>query len=125
MKTLKLLALLLCIIIASLTLFSCNSAAPSIEINDDGCWVINGVLTDVKAEGIDGKNGADGLDGKDGADGKDGINGVNGADGKDGLNGKDGVDGKDGSTPVITIGENGNWFVDGVDTGVKAQGEQG
>lgn len=30
-----------------------------------------------------------------------------------------------GLTPVVTIGNNGNWFVDGVDTGVKAQGEKG
>lgn len=28
-------------------------------------------------------------------------------------------------TPEITIGENGNWFVDGVDQGVQAQGEKG
>ncbi len=33
-----------------------------------------------------------------------------------------GEPGKDGHTPEITIGENGNWFVDGVDTGVSAQG---
>ena len=45
MKTQKLLALLLCIIFASLTLFSCNSSPTSIEINDDGYWVINGVLS--------------------------------------------------------------------------------
>ena len=36
-----------------------------------------------------------------------------------------GQDGKDGHTPVITIGSNGNWFIDGVDTQVKAQGAQG
>ena len=28
-------------------------------------------------------------------------------------------------TPVITIGEDGHWYVDGVDTGVNAQGPQG
>ena len=33
--------------------------------------------------------------------------------------------GKDGHTPVITIGENGNWFIDGVDTTKPAQGIQG
>ena len=33
-----------------------------------------------------------------------------------------GEPGKDGHTPEITIGENGNWFVDGVDIGVSAQG---
>ncbi len=41
------------------------------------------------------------------------------------LKGKDGEKGEDGHTPVITIGDNGNWFVDNVDTKVKAQGEQG
>ena len=33
--------------------------------------------------------------------------------------------GENGHTPVIEIGENGNWFVDGVDTEVKAQPEKG
>ncbi len=46
-----------------------------------------------------------------------GNNGENGTNGKDG---KDGENGEDGHTPVITIGENGNWYVDGVDTGKKA-----
>lgn len=30
-----------------------------------------------------------------------------------------------GHTPEITIGENGNWFVDGVDTGTEARGPRG
>lgn len=42
-------------------------------------------------------------------------------DGK--YNGKDGIDGKDGITPAI--GENGNWFIDGVDTGMSSQGTEG
>lgn len=33
--------------------------------------------------------------------------------------------GKDGHTPVITIGENGNWFIDGVDTDKKSTGKDG
>lgn len=33
--------------------------------------------------------------------------------------------GEDGHTPVITIGSNGNWFVDGIDTNVKASGSVG
>lgn len=64
--------------------------------------------------------------GKDGANGKDGVNGTNGKDGKDGVNGtngKDGKDGKDGS--VVTIGDNGNWFIDGVDTGKPSKGADG
>ena len=35
-------------------------------------------------------------------------------------------DGQDGDTPVITIGSNDkHWYIDGVDTGVKAEGEDG
>ena len=61
-----------------------------------------------------------GLDGKDGADG---INGKDGADGKDGINGQNGSDGKDGKTPFI--GENGNWWIGEIDTGIKAAGTDG
>lgn len=35
------------------------------------------------------------------------------------------MDGIDGKAPSITIGANDNWFVNGVDTGVKAKGEKG
>ena len=46
--------------------------------------------------------------------------------GKDGQNGKDGVNGQDGKNgSVVTIGENGNWFIDGVDTGKPSQGAKG
>lgn len=50
--------------------------------------------------------------GPTGPQGEQGIPGVAGKDGKDGK------DGQDGKTPYI--GENGDWFVDGVDTGVFA-----
>ena len=33
--------------------------------------------------------------------------------------------GEDGHSPLITIGDNGHWFIDGQDTGIAAQGEQG
>ena len=39
------------------------------------------------------------------------------------TNGKNGDNGKDGS--VVTIGDNGNWFIDGKDTGLAAQGPKG
>lgn len=69
---------------------------------------IREALTQAKESGeFDGKDGADGLDGKDG---------------KDGANGKDGKDGTDGKTPYIL---NGYWYIDGTNTGVKAQGEKG
>lgn len=43
--------------------------------------------------------------------------------GKDGNGGKDGAPGKDGS--VVTIGANGNWFIDGKDTGFASKGDKG
>ena len=52
-----------------------------------------------------------------GADGKDGQNG------KDGADGQNGADGQDGATPEI--GDNGNWYINGTDTGVKAAGVNG
>ena len=46
-----------------------------------------------------------------------------GPKGDQGEKGDKGDPGKDGS--VVTIGENGNWFIDGVDTKVPAKGEKG
>lgn len=46
----------------------------------------------------------------------------NGAAGKDG---KDGATGAEGHSPVVTIGDNGNWFIDGKDTGKPSQGKDG
>ena len=39
------------------------------------------------------------------------------------VRGQDGKDGQDGATPYI--GSNGNWYIDGRDTGVKAAGSDG
>lgn len=41
------------------------------------------------------------------------------------IAGEDGADGADGTTPTVVIGENGNWFINGSDTGVAAQGPKG
>ena len=41
------------------------------------------------------------------------------------IRGQDGKDGKDGHSPVVVIGDDGYWYIDGVNTGVKAQGEPG
>ena len=48
---------------------------------------------------------------------------TNGKDGKDGANGTNGKDGKNGS--VVTIGDNGNWFIDGKDTRKPSKGANG
>ena len=49
------------------------------------------------------------------------LKGKDGQNGKDGADGQNGADGKDGATPEI--GDNGNWFINDRDTGVKAAGE--
>ncbi|MBQ6731307.1 MAG: leucine-rich repeat protein [Bacilli bacterium] len=41
------------------------------------------------------------------------------------IRGKDGQNGKDGHSPVINIGDDGYWYIDGVNTHVKAQGPKG
>ena len=45
--------------------------------------------------------------------------------GKDGEPGIQGLPGPDGRVPAITVGANGNWFVDGVDQNIRAEGLQG
>ena len=108
-----------------------QSNAPTIEIGSDGYWYINGTKTDYKANGEKGEQGEKGDkgdkgdSGEQGEKGEKGDKGDSGEKGSDGVNGSDGKDGVDGKTPEIKIGENGNWFIDGVDTNVKAQGEKG
>ena len=60
--------------------------------------------------------------GRQGIQGEKGDTGEQGQPGEDGTDGKDGLDGH---APTITIGENGNWYIDGVDTGVPVEGEKG
>lgn len=69
------------------------------------------------------KNGKDGANGRDGADGQPGRDGTDGAPGRDGVDGQPGKDGKDGITP--TIGDNGNWYLGGTDTGKPSRGATG
>ena len=47
---------------------------------------------------------------------------VNGAQGPQGIQG---IKGDNGLAPVVTIGNNGHWYVDGVDTGFSAEGVAG
>ncbi len=131
-----------------------DGKTPTISINENGYWVINGVTTSILAKAENGTDGKDGqsttisinengywvvngvvtnikAQGEDGADGKDGLAGQNGIDGKDGIDGQNGTDGKDGKdgidgqTPTVTINEEGYWVINGVVTNVKAQGEAG
>ena len=111
---------------------------PVITIQN-GKWHIDGVDTGMQAQGVKGETGNGISDiSKTGIDGlvdtytityTDGTTTTftvtNGAQGAQGIQGIQGVPGKDGHTPVITIGENGNWFIDGADTGVKAEAIKG
>ena len=74
-------------------------ATPTITINEDGYWVINGEVTDVKAEGQDGEDGKDGQDGASGPMGPTGPAGV----GIDSIATKIVDDGSGNFTTVITI----------------------
>lgn len=54
--------------------------------------------------------------------GQDGAPGPRGLQGPTGPAGPAGPKGTDGHTPTLVIGSNGNWFIDGVDTNVPANG---
>ena len=113
---------------------------PVITIQN-GYWYIDGVNTNVLAEGIKGEtgNGISSIE-KTSSEGlvdtytitfTDGTtttftvtNGKDGQDGAQGIQGIQGEPGKDGHTPVITI-QNGYWYIDGVNTNVLAEGIKG
>ena len=75
-----------------------DGTTPTISINEDGYWVINGVVTDVKAEGEDGERGPQGPQGNPGAS----ITGPQGEPG-DGIVDIKVTPSEDGSYTTITI----------------------
>ncbi len=110
---------------------------PVITIQN-GNWYIDGVDTGKSADGIKGDTG-NGIS----AIAKTSTEGLvdtytitftngttttftvtNGTDGADGAQGIKGEKGEDGHTPIITI-QNGNWYIDGADTGKSADGIKG
>lgn len=113
-----------------------DGLTPVISISDDNTWIINGEDTGIKAEGVDGADGIgivsiektkteENVDTytitySDGTTTEFTV-----TNGKDGAQGIKGEAGKDGHTPVIRIGSNGNWFIDGEDSGVSAIGISG
>ena len=101
-----------------------NGKTPEFRVNESTLqWRYTGDEIWLNLYDLSILKGLDGADGKDGINGKDGVDGKDGADGKDGTNGQNGADGKDGNTPFI--GENGNWWIGDIDTGVKAAGIDG
>ena len=106
------LAILLILLVSLVaTLGACGDEEPTIEISEDGYWVINGEKTDSYALGQKGDKGDTGDKGDAGAKGDKGDAGDKGETGDNGL--------------APFIGENGNWWIGTIDTGVKAEGASG
>lgn len=78
---------------------------------------IQGAKGDKGDPGEKGKQGERGFTGPQGRTGNPGPAGPPGPKGDTGIQGPKGDPGNDGHTPVITIGLNGNWYIDGRDTG--------
>ncbi len=92
-----------------------NGITPTIYVNDEGFWVINGVTTNTKAEGT---NGIDGITPTISIN-DEGFWVINGEPTNVKAKGEDGVDGKDGtswitgdSVPTDTTGQDGDTYLD-------------
>lgn len=123
-----------------------STVSPTVEVSEeaDGLFKLKiiSVSGEIETPNLMGPPGDPGEAGRDGADGKDGV------DGKDGIDGADGQDGNPGESAyaiavrhgfpgseeewleslqgeVPAIGENGNWFIGGEDTGFPSRGEPG
>lgn len=104
---------------------------------EDGKDGAPGEKGDPGEPGADGEDGAPGAPGADGADGKDGVSPtvttetisggtrvtITDAEGAHSFDVMNGQDGGEAATP--TIGENGNWYINGEDTGKPSRGEDG
>ncbi len=126
-------------------LAGCKNSNNVPYIGENGNWWVNGSDTGVKAAGSDGSNGSNGQDGSQGEKGDNGVSVVSVTyketkDGKDYFTitlsdgstfdfwttrGENGSNGQDGSTPSITIGEDGYWYINGTKTNVCAKGQDG
>ena len=130
----------------SLSACSMDSSAPTVEISEDGYWIINGEKTDVKAEGEKGDTGAQGEKGDKGdtgaqgekgdkgdtgAQGEKGDKGDTGAQGEKGDKGDTGAEGEKGEpgvpgeAPTFEVSDDGYWIINGILTEYKATGEVG
>ena len=102
-----------------------DGVTPTIEISEDGYWVINGVKTEYVAIGKDGAQGEQGIQGEQGAQGIQGVQGAQGAQGIQGAQGAQGIQGEQGVAPTIEISEDGYWIINGVKTEYVAIGKDG
>lgn len=112
---------------------------PTITVGTNGNWVVDGVDLGIRAEGLRGPQGEAGRGivsiNKTSTSGQIDEYTITYTDNTtttfivtNGTNGEQGIQGfpgADGHTPAITIGTNGNWHVDGTDTGIHATGPAG
>jgi formylglycine-generating enzyme required for sulfatase activity len=88
---------------------------------ETGNWFINGVDTGISAKGEQGDKGDPGEDGSDGTNGSVVTIGDDGYWYIDGVKTDVKAEGIDGADgSVITIGDDGYWYIDGENTGVRA-----
>lgn len=116
-----------------------NGYTPVITIGSNGHWFIDGEDTGITARGPKGEKGEQGnsivsiekistsgnvdtyrITYSDGTTSTFTV--TNGENGDQGIQG---IQGEDGYTPQVTIGTDGNWYVDGVDTGIPTCGDKG
>ena len=115
------LMLLVAFALSSVMFVACNKYDDDIERIDNELAALNATVSSLKAA-VDGgavissvSNTTDGV--------KFTLSNGQSYTVNHGAVGANGADGKNGS--VVTIGENGNWFIDGVDTGKSAKGQDG
>ena len=103
----------LILVAAMLSLASCSMLeGPAGPMGPQG---MKGEMGD---QGPQGEPGEPGPMGPQGMKGETGAQGPQGEPGMEGMPGANGEPGKDGNTPYI--GDNGNWWIDGMDTGYAA-----
>ena len=117
----KLLSLALAIIMCVAVFASCGKSAYDIAVENGFEGTVQEWLESLKGtDGAQGERGDKGDKGDAGETGAAGAKGDKGAAGEAGPAGKDGVAGKDGKSPIVEIGKDGYWYIDGVKTLVKA-----
>ena len=93
------------------------------DTGDVGPQGEQGIQGEQGEQGPKGDKGDQGIQGPIGLTGEKGEKGDKGDTGEQGIQGEPGPKGDNGVSPHI--GLNGNWFIGTLDTGVKAQGEDG
>ena len=130
MKKLLLTIIIIMCLACSLAFSGCDisgqtgGGTTSIQISNDGYWVINGEKTEYKAVGIDGAAGQDGRTPTIEIS-NDGYWVINGEKTEYKAVGTDGETGQDGKTPTIEISDDGYWVINGEKTEHKAVGNDG